>query len=261
MFRYRRGAERGVVGATALIACLLVLPLQGQAITFGTTDAVHTYVGAVVMTRGLWCSGSLVAPRVVLTAGHCVEPLFSQGISPNEVFVSFEVRPFDDQRSWRKVSAFILHPEYFVTIQGIVHDVGVLILSKPVRDIEPARLAEVGLLDTLAASGILRDATFTVVGYGVDENMVLPFERRMATSSFLNLLEAQLFLSVNPHRDDGGVCFGDSGGPALFHDGTSEVIVATSSFATGLCQAIAGEYRVDTANSQAFILDAIAANT
>lgn len=259
MRRYRKWAEKGAVGASVWVAFLLVLSLQAQAITFGTVDTVHTYVGAVVTAEGLWCSGSLVSPRVFLTAGHCVEPLISQGISPEEIFVTFSVS-LEDQKSWQTVSSFVLHPEYFVTIEGIVHDLGVVVLKKPVRGIAPAMLAEIGLLDTLAASGALRDTTFVVVGYGVDENLQLPFERRMATSSFLNLLESQLFLSVNPHRDDAGVCFGDSGGPALFHDGTSEVIVATTSFATGLCQAIAGEYRVDTANSQAFILDAIAAN-
>lgn len=135
-----------------------------------------------------------------------------------------------------------------------------LILEKPVRNIAPARLAEVGLLDDPVASGGTDGASFTVVGYGVDENLQLPGERRMATSSFLNLIESQLFLSANPHRDDAGPCFGDSGGAAIIHDGTSEVIVATNSWGSVWCLAIAGAYRVDTAGSHAFILDAVAAH-
>ncbi len=80
----------------------------------------------------------------------------------------------------------------------------------------------------------------------------------MATSSFLNLLDSQLFLSVNPHKGDAGQCYGDSGGPALFNDGISEVIVGTASWTTNPdCESVVSDYRIDTADSQAFILNAI----
>jgi len=158
------------------------------------------------------------------------------------------------------VRGFLLHPEYLDVIQGVVHDVGALILDKPARDIAPARLAGTGFLDDLAASGMLRDATFVVVGYGADENMQLPGDRRMAVSSYVNLLASQLYLSANPHKGDGGQCYGDSDGPALYFDGMSEVIVATASYTTNPdCASVVSDYRIDTADSQAFVLGAIAA--
>jgi hypothetical protein len=65
----------------------------------------------------MYGEGSLVSSRVFLTAGHCVEPLIRFGVSPDGVFVTFSVF-LEDRRSWRAVSGWILHPEYFVPIQG-----------------------------------------------------------------------------------------------------------------------------------------------
>src|SRR5512146_3201692 len=48
-----------------------------QAVTNGTPDGNnHPYVGLLIFTdgTGYWrCSGSLLAPTVVLTAGHCTD--------------------------------------------------------------------------------------------------------------------------------------------------------------------------------------------
>jgi hypothetical protein len=42
------------------------------AITGGRPDnTAHPYVGIVIAPDGAFCSGVLLAPRVLLTAGHC----------------------------------------------------------------------------------------------------------------------------------------------------------------------------------------------
>jgi len=73
--------------AVALVAGALVGAAPALAITGGSPDTVHTNVGLVrfTTTAGRFrCSGTLISPTVVLTAGHCTE-----GPATN-VYVSFD---------------------------------------------------------------------------------------------------------------------------------------------------------------------------
>src|SRR5687768_615286 len=77
------GGSRMARLATALLVTLLALVLATpvQAITGGTLDGdAHPEVGAVIAIYEpiseepiVWCSGTLVAPTLFLTAAHCLE--------------------------------------------------------------------------------------------------------------------------------------------------------------------------------------------
>src|SRR5690242_11448229 len=68
------------------VAAVLTLTAVSVAVVNGTLDTAHTYVGAAIIpnvfgltgfTGGngfIWCSGTLVTPRVFLTAAHCLQP-------------------------------------------------------------------------------------------------------------------------------------------------------------------------------------------
>ena len=256
------------LAAVLLIAAATALP--AAAITWGEPDTTHLNVGAMVVDwpdygPWQWCSGTLIHPRVFLTAAHCTYDLAELGIE--RVWVSFERYALADG-GLRLVEQVITHPD-FSWGETDPHDVAVLILAEPVTDITPAPVADVGLLDELKKAGALRSgptgAKFTNVGYGGSLSWP-PHEifyediRQVSVSEYIALTKTHLHLSQNLNKDDGGTCFGDSGGPTLYtaSDG-SEIVVAVVSTGDAACMSTALNYRVDLPDALTFIQSAIAA--
>jgi len=253
-----------------LLLILAVGVLPAAAITWGTLDSEHTNVGAMVMDHpdyGPWqiCSGTLIHPRVFLTAGHCTEGFEDGTIT---VWVNFDQYALN-KKTMLNVEQVITHPDYYWGPTSNPHDVGVLILEKPVKKTKPANLPEEGFLDQLLAEGKLRHqgsdgAKFTVVGYGglldwPPPQISYDDYRRFAGSEYQTLLKAWLRMSQNQATCDGGTCFGDSGGPAFWTepDGT-EILVGITSWGDANCVASGFNYRVDIPDTLDFINDVIA---
>jgi hypothetical protein len=259
----------------AVIVLLFIVVAPAAAITWGADDGNgHPNVGLISIAQGPFCSGTLIHPRVFLTAGHCtsfLEELIGQGGLPiDAVKVSFNTQNalVNDLLA---VENIITHPAFAsnansnpVTPASNPRDVGVLILAEPVVNIAPADLPYEGFLDDLNAAGILGKgsdkAKFTLVGYGTTlewppPEIIFPDgKRRVALSEFQTLLKAWLRLSQNNATDDGGTCAGDSGGPAFWaeSDGT-EILVGITSWGDAQCVATGFNYRVDISDTLSFI--------
>lgn len=257
----------GVLIGLLLILAVGVSPVL--AITWGEPDTVHENVGAMVVDYPgygpvQWCSGTLIHPQVFLTAGHCTDGLEGYGIT--QVWVNFDPYALN-QDTMLEVASVITHPDYNWGPTSNPRDVGALILAQPVDDIPVANLPPEGFLDQLRAEGKLRQgstgAKFTVVGYGGTLHWPPPditYEdyRQFAVSEYQTLLKAWLKMSQNRATDDGGTCFGDSGGPAFWTepDGT-EILVGITSWGDAQCVASGFDYRVDIVETLSFISSVI----
>jgi hypothetical protein len=261
-----------VLLAVSVLLAVVVVP--AAAINEGDQDTIHTNVGAMVIFHPvhqiLWqtCSGTLVDPKVFLTAAHCtalLEGLMESGdLELNEIWVNFNENAVNPD-TLLNISSVITHPEYSgFSDPSNPYDVGALILSEPVEDIEPAVLPDEGFLDNLKKDGKLHDksggAEFTVVGYGgtVEDwpppDIIYEDERQVAVSEYVALVPAQLHLSQHAVFDIGGTCFGDSGGPVFWteEDGT-EILVGITSWGDAQCVATGFYYRVDIPETLSFI--------
>jgi secreted trypsin-like serine protease len=253
------------IAAVAAVVAAAVLVGAGslRAITFGQLDGnLHPQVGALVAEwrtpgkKEVLCSGSVIAPKVFLTAGHCTAFLESLDIS--DVWVTFD-STFDASKSTLIHGSYVTDPNYGYSGKGGAsdpHDLAVVLLDTA-APAAPVQLPTRGLLDTLD----LKSQTFTAVGYGtVREDKTKgqqPFffdsTRRYALQSFLALEPAWLALSENPSTGDGGTCYGDSGGPHFLGGTTSNLQVSITVTGDTACRATDKTYRLDTQSARAFL--------
>jgi hypothetical protein len=245
-----------------LVLVLVLVTVPVVAITWGEPDTEHTNVGAMMMVLPGWgntpvCSGTLIHPRVFLTAGHC-----TVGVEADEVWVNFN-QDGTNLEGILDVAEVITHPDYWWGPYSNPHDVGVLILAEPVTGITPATLPDEGFLDRLDEEGELKHgrerAKFTLVGYGATLDWPPPDiyyedKRQYAESEFRALLKSWLRMSQNQATGDGGTCYGDSGGPAFWTepDGT-EILVGITSWGDAPCVSSGFNYRVDIPDTLDFI--------
>ena len=227
------------------------------AITFGEPDETNRFpnVGTMVVEfegeRFPVCTGTLIAPDVFLTAGHCTIIGETEDLP---TFVSFDA-VFDPDGAHRPGTP-VTHPRFGHDL-GDLFDIGVIVLRRPVTGIDPARLAPVGFLSDLGAQA-LREHTFTAVGYGAtrDQKEGGPAglheggTRMFVRQHVWSLTKAWVTFNQNPAAGGGGTCFGDSGGP---HFNRAGRIVAITSRGDSVCRATDKSYRIDTARARTFI--------
>jgi secreted trypsin-like serine protease len=257
------------IGLVIALLMLAVTVIPVAAITWGQPDTEHTNVGAMVADYPGYgpyqvCSGTLVHPRVVLTAGHCTVDWEGTGVET--FWVNFDPYALNED-TLHLVEEVIPHPDYWWGPTSNPYDVGVLVLAEPVKDIEPANLPDEGLLEDLLDAGLLKHgakrAKFTAVGYGgllewPPPDIYYEDMRQYADSEFQNLHKIWLRLSQNQATGNGGTCFGDSGGPIFWtaEDGM-ETLVAVTSWGDAVCVSAGFNYRVDIADTLDFITEVI----
>jgi len=249
---------------------LAIAPLS-HAITFGEPDEYEYYpnVGAMILQFNgefhVFCSGTLIAPDVFLTAAHCTETAQSLGIPQDEAWVTFDA-VFDEDSTMHR-GTYSLNPNYGHDMHDR-QDVAVVILDEPIYDIVPAELPPQGYLSDMKENKELKDQQLVTVGYGLVRNdktkswksiiggwpIANYSQRRFVEQTYLALAPYWLTLSKNPATGSGGGCYGDSGGPHFLLS-NSNMVVSLTVTGDHWCRATEMTYRLDTDSARSYLAD------
>lgn len=279
--------RRLLTALAAAVAAVALVTAPAGAVQGGTPDGSgHPNVGlSVFLYHGipLWrCTGTMVAAKVYLTAGHCTGLDPDLGVAPDSAQVWFTPGPiprgtyaFDGSPCKPTDTGYpckgefsgtpVPHPGWtgFVTLPN-THDIGVVQLATA-PNVGLSKIAPAGYLDALATQRGRQNVDFTVVGYGVQferPNLeVAVRERFVGTNQLQNLNSAvadgyNLMMTDSPGNGTGGggTCFGDSGGPIFHTDASGQVWqVAVISFGTKYCKGKSAAFRLDNAQARAFL--------
>ena len=215
-----------------------------QAIYEGTVDDDDRASDGVVSlkigngTSFELCSGSLLAPNVVLTARHCVSRAVTSHVSCNEIGESGNGDHVGEDESLERLHVYsgskpayggapsagvktVVHPDGGVLCNA---DVALLILDHDITDVTPLRIR--------LASAPRPDESVRAVGYGQNDRAV-PVGTRLRKDAVKVLAVGQRVsasrtpLGTNEFEVGLSICAGDSGGPAI-SEATGAVIGVVS---------------------------------
>jgi hypothetical protein len=263
----------------ASVAALAALSAPAMAITWGQPDGnAHPNVVNLIFERpeGLFsCTGTLLSPTVVITAGHCTEEAGAVNLNtwvrndPDLDAAFTAERPgYASTRAWLDATwskgQAIPHPQYDDYAQfPDTFDVGVVLLSTPIY------VAQYGALPTLRqfeylrkSRGSIANRRAVIVGYGLQGKIPAfaqdSWVRYRAESSVANLENGNVLgyqnfqFTNNPGKGNGvgGTCSGDSGGPAFWVDPATgretNIVMAVNSYGIApLCNGVDYQQRTD----------------
>jgi hypothetical protein len=182
-------------------------------------------VGAITYYGDEYCTGTLIGPRTVVTAAHCVD-----GVSPSQlefVIGSNIAAP----EAVLTVKSAQTHPSW--SSSALRNDIGLITLAAD------APVAPLPVLTHMDASWIGTQLFF--VGYGVTNGQTQAGAGvKRAVWMGISEVDGTTFRYDDPGKN---TCSGDSGGPAFYRDPSGAYYVAgITSYGDWYCT----EYGVDT---------------
>ena len=208
------------------IATALILFLQfgsAEAITGNAPPAsgfAARPLAMIVDASGDLCTGTALAPDLVLTAAHCVTGTFAYTVKTFQGGSSIVVR------------SVAVHPQFnpaSYAASRATADIALIKLAGPLTDLvmpatlAPARYVTVG--ETLTIAG------FGVTAAGTDRGLGTPRMAKLTVTGKPGSLQIRLFdLLTRNQRAGLGACTGDSGGPVF--EGANGSVIGVVSWTT-----------------------------
>jgi Trypsin len=218
---------KNLISLISVLALLVAAPAVaivggGAPLAEGIGRSVVTIVGS----RGNFCSGALIAPKLVLTVAHCVQPGATYKI------VEYGA---DKQPQLQDVTSVAIHPAFnmaAISAHRATADVALLQLDSPPKGKNAAILGvpqlpiAVGNRFTIAGIGV------TIRGEGSSGGTIRV--AGLVATGQPGTLQIRLVDPLGKGTRDGlGACTGDSGGPVFEDRPGGPAIVGVISWSTG----------------------------
>jgi hypothetical protein len=231
----RGGLGAGLLGAALLGTLAGMLPAPAAAVINGVTtrdpNGARSFVVRIESTEGEICSGTLIAPDLVLSAAHCV-------MRPAGYTVISVDRGFRQHRT--PVITATMHPDF---VPGTTPeeqpgvDLALLKLERPLG-------ADYVPLDPRGAAAIDTGAPVDIAGFGVVAENRRGSARVLRLAHLVSIGSLQVANRVTVVTDrqrmaetsGAGACLGDSGGPILAGGPGGYRIVGVVSWSSGALQ-------------------------
>ncbi|HEV2812934.1 MAG TPA: serine protease [Solirubrobacteraceae bacterium] len=240
------------LAATAALSALAATP--AMAVVGGQNASAGEYpaVAQITFGKGFLCTGTLIAPDTVLTAGHCSSITGGAGVASPASFppALIDVRIGNHQYGTGgelvPASRVIMQPDYFLT-QG--YDISLIKLSRastktPVKVSGSAETAlwSAGTLETIVGWGRTKEGGSTPSI--LQEAQVPVTTHQYCNDAYDGDIDEQTMLCAGYPQGGVDTCQGDSGGPMFGRTSTGAWrVVGATSFGVGCArEGIPGVY-------------------
>jgi len=213
-----------MISVLAMLVCAPAHAIVGGGAP--SAEGIGRSVVTIVGSRGNFCTGALIAPRLVLTVAHCVQPGATYKI------VEYGA---DRQPQLQDIKGVAIHPAFnmqAMTAHRATADVALLQLEASPKGKNPSGLG-------VPQAPIVVGSRFTIAGIGVtirgqgNTGGTVRAAGLVATGR-PGSLQIRLVDPVGQGARDGlGACTGDSGGPVFEDRPDGPVIVGVISWTTG----------------------------